>query len=66
MTNFERATYTSLTEIFGQVISYGFLTTQARLQLKEILLQDSITEVDLLIANRILYALRHNILKLAD
>ncbi len=64
-TNFERSTYSILTEIFGNAISSGCLSREERLQFKEILLQDSIVEADLLIADRLLYALRRNFLKLA-
>ncbi len=64
-TNFERSTYSTLTEIFGNALSSGGLSTKERLQLKETLLKDTIVEDDLIIANRLLYALRRNFLKLA-
>jgi hypothetical protein len=62
---YERPTYNSLAEIFGNALSSGFLTAKERLQLRETLLQDAIVEDDLIIANRLLYALRRNFLKLA-
>ncbi len=64
ISNYERPTYNVLAEIFSKAILSGYITNQERQQLKETLLTDSLRQDDLLIANRLLYAIRRNILKL--
>ncbi len=63
--NYDRSIYNTLTELFSDAILSGFLTTTGRKQLQETLLDDELIQDDLIIVNRLLYAIRHNLLKLS-
>ncbi len=65
ISNYDRSSYNTLAQIFTNAILSGFLTTTERLQLKDTLLDDSLLDDDLAIVNRLLYAIRRNMLKLS-
>ncbi len=63
---YERPTYISLMEVFSNVFRNGLITSEDRIKLKETLLEESVTKEDLLIVNRLIYAVRRKMLKLGS